>query len=359
MRHPGLIVPLLLALAGCDVEPASERTFDTTALADVGADLLAPDGANPEGCPAAEPAPNGACVGVDTCSYGQECCCGQCSASFVCTCAAGSWACYYTDFCLRPGCDDATAPDASADATWGDTTEDLAANDASDATVGSDDGDVPAYDVAKDVDDACPAEVPLGLQGGACESGQRCKYGQECCCGECAPSMVCECFGGAWGCHSTDFCLIPGCPDDTPPEGQCRTEGDCQDGASCRDADQPMPCGICRHPETACGDDAACQPGEVCEQIVPPRLCLCEATALCVPACTAETGCPVGQACVAGHCAAATCASEISCPTFFTCDVGTGACSRQPCTSDAECGPGHCVNERCFAEFGSCQLPVP
>lgn len=359
MRQLVPVLSLLLALAACDVEPASERTLDTTAMSDVGADLLAPDGSNPAACPAAEPTPNGGCLGADTCSYGQECCCGQCSASLVCTCAGGSWACYYTDFCLRPGCGDTIQPDATADATWSDAAADLAANDASDATTGGDTSDATSADVEKDLASACPSDSPMGMQDGGCLTGQRCEYGQECCCGECAPSLVCECFGGAWGCHNTDFCLIPGCPQDPPPEGRCRESADCQGGAWCKDADEPMPCGICRHPEITCQADGECEPGWICETVQPPNLCLCEVTTLCQPACGSDLPCPAGQACVAGHCGPATCASDDQCPAFFACGADTGTCARQGCAADADCGPGACVNAQCFPDFGVCQLPVP
>lgn len=58
----------------------------------------------PGECPAEWPQPGQACSGDQTCSYGEECCCGACYPSFECTCAGGQFACYYTDACLVPGC---------------------------------------------------------------------------------------------------------------------------------------------------------------------------------------------------------------------------------------------------------------
>lgn len=57
----------------------------------------------------------------------------------------------------------------------------------------------------------CPAEAPISQT--CADEGLRCEYGTECCCGQCYPSLVCECQGGHFGCYYTDACLIPGCPD--------------------------------------------------------------------------------------------------------------------------------------------------
>jgi hypothetical protein len=356
MRRSLSILPLLLALAACEVEPASNRASDTSASADVGADVQTPDVQNPSGCPATDPAPNGVCLGDDTCRYGQECCCGECSASFVCTCAGGHWACYYTDFCMRPDCGDASTPDAGGEIAL-DVGFDAAPVDTAepDADAG---GDTWVDDLGGDTSATCPVEAPLGVQG-SCEAGQRCEYGEECCCGACSPSMVCACSGGAWGCHSTDFCMIPGCPDDAPPDGLCRTAADCEMAAGCRDADDPSPCGICRHPEITCEADVDCEAGWVCETVQPPALCLCEVTRLCQPACGPDLPCPSGQACAAGHCAPAPCDADADCAPFFACSADGPTCARLDCAVDADCGPGRCVNARCFDDFGVCQLPVP
>jgi|SRR5690606_2677362 len=54
---------------------------------------------------------------------------------------------------------------------------------------------------------------------GQCAPPQEaCEFGQECCCGRCAPSIVCECFEGEWGCYHTDFCFFPFCYDGGVPE---------------------------------------------------------------------------------------------------------------------------------------------
>merc|ERR1712025_6384 len=58
-------------------------------------------------------------------------------------------------------------------------------------------------------DKSCPGEEPqLGSPCSLPESIQ-CEYGEECCCGECAASLVLSCFGGSWGGFHTDFCFRP------------------------------------------------------------------------------------------------------------------------------------------------------
>lgn len=51
-------------------------------------------------CPTKAPQPGAVCSGKVTCDIGNECCCGKCSPSLVCTCQSGNWSCNYTDFCL-------------------------------------------------------------------------------------------------------------------------------------------------------------------------------------------------------------------------------------------------------------------
>lgn len=47
---------------------------------------------------------------------------------------------------------------------------------------------------------------------GACAPEQQsCRFGRECCCGRCAPNLVCECLEGQWACYFTDFCSFPSC----------------------------------------------------------------------------------------------------------------------------------------------------
>lgn len=40
-----------------------------------------------------------------SCSWGTECCCGDCFPSTQCSCEGGSWACLATDACMIPSCE--------------------------------------------------------------------------------------------------------------------------------------------------------------------------------------------------------------------------------------------------------------
>lgn len=176
--------------------------------------IRAPSG----GCPATPPGSGDACSEGLRCEYGEECCCGACHPSLVYTCNAGVWIGLHTDACLGAGisCPDAGAP-------------------------------------------SCPAEMPA--LGSPCDHGLDCEYGQECCCGECHPSMVLTCDQGAWlGLH-TDACLAAPqrCPDAGP--STCPTEmpalgSPCSEGLRC-EYGQECCCGAC-YPSMVltCGEGA-------------------------------------------------------------------------------------------------------
>ena len=64
---------------------------------------------SPDGCPTTAPDWNDsgklACTKEFlTCSYGEECCCGGCSASYTCSCSGGVWVCGFTDACADITC---------------------------------------------------------------------------------------------------------------------------------------------------------------------------------------------------------------------------------------------------------------
>jgi hypothetical protein len=81
---------------------------------DAGADAGQDSGPGDGGmCPLTMPTSGDACSDSSLhCTYGQECCCGTCGPSFFANCDGAHWAVGYTDFCLRPSCDDAGASDA-------------------------------------------------------------------------------------------------------------------------------------------------------------------------------------------------------------------------------------------------------
>jgi hypothetical protein len=66
--------------------------------------------------------------------------------------------------------------------------------------------------------ETCP-EVPPIQSPVVASSTLHCEYGQECCCGACAPSLVCSAEAGEmFRCYNTDFCLRP-CPVPAAPAG--------------------------------------------------------------------------------------------------------------------------------------------
>lgn len=103
--------------------------------------------------------------------------------------------------------------------------------------------------------DACPAEAFPDPAISAARS-LTCEYGQECCCGQCYPSVVCEAEAGeGFGCFYTDACLVSICD-------ACSTDADCPDDQVCSlDRDGQHLCvGGCR-------DDASCPAGTQCVQV--------------------------------------------------------------------------------------------
>merc|ERR1711963_51230 len=59
-------------------------------------------------CPKEQPGLGTSCSVPDDleCTYGEECCCGECSHSLVLSCFGGVWGGFHTDFCFRPGVDE-------------------------------------------------------------------------------------------------------------------------------------------------------------------------------------------------------------------------------------------------------------
>jgi hypothetical protein len=111
---------------------------------------------------------------------------------------------------------------------------------------------------------ACPAD-PFSEK--CAIPGQKCEIGQECCCGQCYPSLVCTCgaAGQAWSCSNTDACMISSCPDVI---GEVDTAGDTGPDASVDsspDGGQTVQCGGENHffPtfSDACTSDADCNIG--------------------------------------------------------------------------------------------------
>lgn len=85
----------------------------------------------------------------------------------------------------------------------------------------------------------------------------RCEYGEECCCGECHPSLVCHADAGQqFGCYATDACMIPGC--------SCETDAECDMQDACKDNMCQNACAFVRCAAGYVCEHGDCTPGETC-----------------------------------------------------------------------------------------------
>lgn len=119
-----LVTSAGLALCACSGAVDSPSAADAAALGDAAtgdtdtADTETADagydGAVVHSC-ADLPGPGYIPINCDfegACTLGQECCCGECYASTVCTCVAGTASCHATDACYHVTCGDAEPPPA-------------------------------------------------------------------------------------------------------------------------------------------------------------------------------------------------------------------------------------------------------
>lgn len=137
----------------------------------------------------------------------------------------------------------------------------------------------------------------------------------------------------------------------------------CLSSASCRNAQEfcappnsAVGCGACDSTPGTCVTDDDCrivQPATICE----PRQCACfPDSTVCVPGCTTDSDCGVGQSCdvATNRCDAQPC-STAPCPDNFDCR--SGRCARRACVDFADC-EGFCVEGLCFEQAGECRPPA-
>ncbi len=211
-----------------------------------------------------------------SCEYGEECCCGQCSPSLVCSgTGEAGLACVNTDACFAPDCEqgltecpsEALTAQAGAQCS-GDFScegEEVCCPDGATCAVTELCECVDGEFICLVADIACPEPVetqcpddPFADSSVVYEDGLRCEYGEECCCGECSPSLVCTGTGEAGlACFNTDFCLAPQCE-------QGLTE--CPDGSPSAQAGAECSGDFsCEGPEFCCPDGTTCAVTEGCE----------------------------------------------------------------------------------------------
>jgi hypothetical protein len=239
--------------------------------------------------------------------------------------------------------DVASLPD---EASW-DQNSDAADQSEQDAA------DIPA-DTGMDVGPVCPAASPG--PGDECEGSMVCRYGQECCCGECYDSLVCQCAGGSFACYATDACLRPGCEDF--PCCRVGEDWECQNlipGGVCVPMG-PEGMGKCMvpAPDPFCWHDGDCDDGKTCREAA---VCPCDAACdmedapgWCLPASLPTGCCTEDDHCDRGTGMAWTCA--------FLPEHGEGECKTLPpqgkCWDNGDCPDG----KRCHgATFCPCSTP--
>jgi hypothetical protein len=159
------------------------------------------------------------------CDYDQECCCGECFPSLKCVCGDSlTFNCLFTEACMNADCsgtgdpeddcpsipDDPSAvcPAVQAPVTCG-LNNCTYTNECEAGRFG-----FAAEDCVRDEDpeDLCPFVQPIDGNGQCSTPGLTCSSGEECCCGNCYPSLTCECGDDLTvTCFATEACMFPDC----------------------------------------------------------------------------------------------------------------------------------------------------
>ncbi len=143
---------------------------------------------------------------------------------------------------------------------------------------------------------------------------------------------------------------------DAPGGDCCHDDDDCAE-LGCLGPTESPPCGAPNDEPGDCTIDDECDPeasGQICE----PIACSTIDARRCVPGCTGDDDCRVGEVCgdPVKRCFAQPCDPGNPCPADFHCDESF--CARDVCVDDADCD-GWCVEGVCQEQLGVCTPPAP
>lgn len=245
-------------------------------------------------CPASPPSWPTACADGLHCSYGQECCCGQCSASIECDCNGGVFGCGYTDFCMGPQCSpgcklyEYQTPKGCASCAAIGQQLPVAVSETIAPFVACTTADDCA--TSKSVK-LCGSECSFSLAKASAEQGNAALYA--------AASMWC---GGGYG------CTVP-CPQQGDPvcwQGKCRLAKPCDPslypvGSPCDDGNACTQGDVCSDANQCSGTPANCDDKNSCTTDTCMAASGCVHTNNSLP-CTTGAPCSLGGVCKAGVC---------------------------------------------------------
>jgi hypothetical protein len=185
----------------------------------------------------------------------------------------------------------------------------------------------------------------------------------------CPPCTVSSCLPGVDCFLEAVDNALEGCTTPMPTASSTPTPTPTKAPSGCHNTSECEQIGFCLEPGGNPGSGPTFTPTPTVPECLNDSDCarfgetfICS-TQECVPGCTVETICAVGQVCAASHhCVPRPCASDGDCPQFFACYGASGStsggCNRRVCDTDADCLGGFCVNSRCYDTLGTC-IPPP
>ncbi len=251
-------------------------------------------------CPVAEPGfgagAGESCEGSLHCTYGKECCCGQCSDSSVCDCQGGKFICYATDFCFfpqcSPGCSVGQYATPSGCQTCAVIEKELPIALAA-ALTPLDGCSSDAECVTLPMSNFCNSSCSVALPAAQTQTGHG-LLGQ-------MSQQWCGNWGGL-GCYVP--CAQTGKP--ACVQGHCRLVGVCdpqvtQNGSPCDDGDACTTGDACTGPGKCAGKPSVCDDDNPCTLDGCTKASGCNFTPVS-GSCASDVACSLGGTCKQGQC---------------------------------------------------------